>query len=418
MPLTIYDELADENQFVNANYPVPVSFGLSNRDAFGRMRVASPHTIFDCKQLHDNAPLLFDDQEVSGSGTGSTHSTVTASSVLTVSDNTAGKRVRQSYQRFLYQPGKSNDFNISITPVLSGGGSGLSFRGGAFDDSNGVFFQVVDGVPQFVLRSSASGSPVDTAVSQAAWNNKTLLTSADAGTPLDVTKSQILYFDYEWLGVGTARCGFVINGEIFYCHLFHNANLNSGVYMSTPHLPIRYEIENDGTGAASSLEAICCTVMSNGGLEPLGVPNGVSTGGTAITASSAGTLYAALGVRQKSDRLDSVIDMRSLSLLATTNDDLEWVLLFNPTVTGTPSWTDGSNSDCQYAVGDGSITLSGGHRLDGGYVAANSGAISPAETYLRLGSALDGTRDQIWLAARSLTPNASILATLDWLEHR
>lgn len=88
-------------------------------DSFSRFRVSSPHTEFDSKQLHDNLPLLFDDQETSGSGTSSTHSTATAQSSLQVSATTAGTRVRQTFRRFNYQPGKSQ--YIILTGCLPDG---------------------------------------------------------------------------------------------------------------------------------------------------------------------------------------------------------------------------------------------------------------------------------------------------------
>lgn len=40
-------------------------------DAFGRLRVGNPYTIFDSKQIVDKDPLRWDDQETSGSGTSS-----------------------------------------------------------------------------------------------------------------------------------------------------------------------------------------------------------------------------------------------------------------------------------------------------------------------------------------------------------
>jgi hypothetical protein len=53
-----------------------------NTDAFGRLRIAQPETLFDSKQLFDDAPLYFDDSETSGSGTGSSHSTNKAATTM------------------------------------------------------------------------------------------------------------------------------------------------------------------------------------------------------------------------------------------------------------------------------------------------------------------------------------------------
>ena len=71
-----------------------------NLDAFARLRISNPETIFDSKQLNDKQPLFWDDQQVSGSGTTSTYNTNKASTTLAVSNLTAGKRVRQTFRRF------------------------------------------------------------------------------------------------------------------------------------------------------------------------------------------------------------------------------------------------------------------------------------------------------------------------------
>jgi len=60
----------------------------------------------------------------------------------------------------------------------------------------------------------------------------------------------------------------VVDGVPTYLHQFNHANHSAGVYMTTPNLPIRYEISNDGTGAAAEMECICSSVMSEGGQHP------------------------------------------------------------------------------------------------------------------------------------------------------
>ena len=69
--------------------------------------------------------------------------------------------------------------------------------------------------------------------------------------------------------------------------------------MSTPNNPVRYEIENDGTGVASKMDHICCTIMSEGGQEELGILHYHSTAGAHVDANSSGTIYAIVGLRLK-----------------------------------------------------------------------------------------------------------------------
>ena len=216
-------------------------------DAFGRLRVAEPQTLFDSKQLFDNQPLFWDDQQVSGSGTTSTHDPNTASTVMAVGATTAGNRVRQTFMRFNYQPGKSHLIFMTGTLGSSGGGTGITRLAGYGDDENGVFFVDKEGTINVRKRSYKTGSVVDTDVPQASWNIDTLDGNGVSGITLDATKSQILVFDMEWLGVGRVRCGIVVDGKVYYCHEFLHSNVEEGVYISTPNLPLRYEIDNDGT---------------------------------------------------------------------------------------------------------------------------------------------------------------------------
>lgn len=400
-------------------FPVVATLASGLTDAFGRQRVAAPYTLFDSKQLHDNAPLYFDDQEVSGSGTTSTHSTDRASTTIAVAATTAGKRVRQTFQRFNYQPGKSQLVLCTGVLDLSGGGSGIFAAMGYFDDADGIFVESDNGTVGMTVRSSVTGSAVDNTVTQANWNGDKLDGTGASGHTLDASTAQIWWCDIEWLGVGSVRTGFVINGQFIVCHTFHHSNSINSVYMSTPNLPIRYEIENDGTGAASELEHICSSVMSEGGVQANGSLRYKSTEGTYVDANTANTLYAIVGLRLKTTHLDEQIELVSMSMMNTSSQDFEWSVLFNPTVAGTFTYSDETNSACQTAVGATANTVTGGTPIGGGMVKSGNqaGAAREAlENALRLGSAIDGTRDQVVLCCRPLAGNADIEGSLNWRE--
>jgi hypothetical protein len=51
--------------------------------------------------------------------------------------------------------------------------------------------------------------------------------------------------------VGSVEFGCVIGGRFYVVHQMDHSALNDNVYMTLPNLPNRYEIINDGTGAAS-----------------------------------------------------------------------------------------------------------------------------------------------------------------------
>jgi len=233
-------------------------------DAFGRLRVSQPFTLFDSQNRYQKDPQF---SESTANGASITYDS-NASTVLLSADTTSGsKAVRQSYRVFPYQPGKS--LEVFATFVMNTAKTNLRQRVGYFNTDNGVFFQQNNSTLSFVLRTATSGTPSDArTVDQADWNGDKLDGTGLSGITLDVTKAQILYMDFEWLGVGSVRCGFVIDGKLIICHTFNNANDLDKVYMTTAILPVRYEIESTAaTATGSTMKQICSTVISEGGYQ-------------------------------------------------------------------------------------------------------------------------------------------------------
>lgn len=384
-------------------------------DAFGRWRVSNPITLFDSKNIFDddglasnveNQPLFYDNQETSGSGTGTSYDVNKAAQTLSVGSTTAGTRVRQTRMRFNYQPGKSQ--LVLMTFNLDGTAAGITKREGIFDENNGLYLEADETTIYFVRRTKASGSVVNNRVAQVSWNLDTMDGNGASGVTLDFTKTQILFMDYEWLGVGRVRMGFVIDGNIYYAHEFLNTNVLDVVYMQTPNLPLRSEITNDGTGAADTITQICSTVISEGGSEDLGIVRYASTAGTHVATDNENELFAVLGIRLKAEYLGATIKLLNIVLqLQTANITAEWQLIFNPTVAGTFTYSDQSNSAVQIATGATANSVTGGTVIGGGFIesggnaaGANGGVSSGIDTALRLGSLIDGTPDEIVLAVR------------------
>lgn len=390
-------------------------------DAFGRLRTSNPFTLFDAKQAFDNLPNLWDDQEVSGSGTSSNHSVDLAASTLAVSATTAGNRTRQTFMRFNYQPGKSQFILITFLLDKTGGGTGITRELGYGDDDNGIFLVDNEGTYQVVIRSSTSGSAVDTAIDQEDWNIDPMDGTGPSGVTIDFSKVQIFEIDMEWLGVGRVRVGFNIDGQSFYVHQFLHANIISTVYMSSPNLPLRYKIANDGTGVASSMDAICASVVSEGGLENNGIIRSANIGTTPINANTTGTTYALVGLRAKTTHIGANLRIISQSVLAGTTDDFIWSIRFNPTVAGTFTYSDLSDSGVQLAYGDtagnpSTNTVTGGQLIASGYSIGRVADRAEVFTARHLGAAIDGTRDTLVLCVTPITGNADIYGSITWRE--
>jgi len=389
----------------NPNNPVYISSVPGGVDAFGRLRVSNPVTQLDYKQLYDELPLFYDDQETSGSGTSLTYNTNQASSTLAVSNLTAGTRVKQSKMRGFYQPGKG--LLMYLTAVTGTCSTGITKRWGYFDDNNGLFFECAEGTLRVVRRTKTSGSPVDIAVDQANWNLDKLDGTGTSGKTLDITKSNIYGVDLEWLGVGGVRFFVVIDNQIIFCHQLYNANSLDVVYMSTPNLPIRYEITNDGTGGADSMDAICGSIISEGGNDDIIKPVVATRGTTSLAMNTTSGLYTPLvSIRLKSGQIGARINPEEVNAFVTTsNVDFHWKLILNPTIAGTDnaSWTSIANSSIEYDISrDNTNTVTGGYELADGYGGTSNQVQSPVQggnrSYLTLGSNVDGSVDEIVLA--------------------
>ena len=383
-------------------------------DAFGRWRVSNPLTVFDSKQINDNQPLFWDDAAVSGTGTNTAYQSNKAATRISVADVTAGKRVRQTFQYFNYQPGKSQQILLTWGNIESA--TGITKLAGYGDERNGFFFGHDGGVAEVRKRSYITGSAVDTSIEQDDWNIDKMDGTGVSGVTLDFSKVQIGIIDMEWLGVGSVRMGFVIDGNIYYCHRFNHANTDTSVYMSTPNLPIRYSIENDGTGAADDFDHICSTVISEGGQSKLGTLRHYDSG--EITSLSSSNTYAMVGIRLSGSYRDITVLIENISALATTlRDQAHWELILNPTVAGTFTYSDLTNSAVQVATGSNSNTVTGGTVIDGGMFTDSVPTTISTPNALRIGADIARTNyDEIVLCVRPVTSSIDAEASLTWRE--
>ncbi len=392
-------------------------------DAFGRLRVASPLTQFDSKQIYDKAPLIWDDQQMSGAGTTSTYNANQASTTIAVANLTAGRRVRQTFRSIVYQPGKSTQ--ILMTGVLTdlGAAAGITTRFGQMNEQNGLGVQLRGLELEFIRRTFTSGVVVDNVVAQADWNIDRLDGTGPSGLTINLTKTQILAIDYEWLGVGAVRLGFVINKKLVYCHQMNHANNLATVYMSTPNLPLRYEIINDGTGPARGLTHICATVMSEGGSELAGFDLAVTRGSAPLAALNNNNQFPLVAIRLNTTQLGVSVVPKGISVVCTSTATFRWMLLLNPTIVGTALvYAAVPNSAVQAALAStNATTVTGGTQLASGYAAAGAtGDVNlPVPGDIQMGATLAGVSDVLVLAVQMVVGGAeTYYGGMTWHESR
>lgn len=389
----------------------PVEVISNSYDAFQRLRVSTPFTLLDSKLLYSNDTEIWDQKEVSGTGTSYTYNTNQASVTLAVSNATAGKRVRQTYQRCIYQPGKSQ--LILLTCNFHGHQQGVKKRIGYFDNNNGVYFESSDNTLYCCVRSYATGSIVEKRIPQSEWN-ACRMNSDDSEFDLNLNSANIFFISFEWLGVGNIFYGMVLNGEYVLLHQIKNANITERVYMSTPNLPIRCEIENIGSGPQSSFTMICCQVASEGGIDPSGIIRSFNRGSSALVIQNANIIYPILAFRLKSTRLDVNVYPIGFNVICTSSSYCLWKLIKNPTFSGTSltytSLDTYAFEFCNTTTTGTTITDNTGTLLLSGYAAIDSSGevtIPEIPNKLILGSSIDGVSDVFALAIMKIGKNGT-----------
>jgi hypothetical protein len=360
-------------------------------------------------------------QATATGGTG-TYNTAQGLMDLNVTTTSGSSVQRQTTKVFAYQPGKS--LLIMTTFVCAAPKTNLDQKVGYYNSDNGYFLEQDGLTTYFVERSAVSGAVTNTRVAQSAWNVDPMDGTGPSGITLDISKAQILWMDLEWLGVGTVKMGFVINGSFYICHEWNHANLITSTYITTASLPLSCEITNTGaTASASTFKQICSTVISEGGYALTGLQQSVGTPITAArTLTVAGTFYPIVSLRLKTTRLDAIAILTAISILGQGNNEtFRWEVRAAGTTTG-GSWVDaGANSSVQYNLTGTAYT--GGRILAAGYTSSSNQG-SPSVDILKQAlfanqlerDAFTATPYEITIVMAGAAAATSCYASTDWEE--
>jgi len=401
---------------VNATINGEVSVAGANPDSFGRQRVSELFTLGDYKHLYALDPNFID---VVGNGGTITFDQNQAMAVLATSSNTSSYAIHQTKFYHHYQPGKSQLIYSSFH--FRAPDRNVTKRTGYFDDRDGIYFEQVgsntaDGSTvspttqtlNWVIRTYTSGSPdesnYDTTVNgipytykrrvpQSEWNIDKCDGTGASGFKLDITKTQLCWIDFQWLGVGRVRCGFVHNGELITAHEYYHSNVLPVVYISNPNLPVRCEIRNTGTTPGGAMDQVCASVMSEGGYVESGIDWSIYTTARAIPTPGQ-TRFPLVAIRLKNsfNGYPNRLSVRplSLSLFAKTEPIVYEVVKLPSTASlntslngGVLIWTSADNdSGVEYCTNATGFVSADADRFASGYVPAGSSqnSLSPVAT--------------------------------------
>lgn len=423
----------------------------SNQDAFDRLRVSLPETLIELNHTLGKMPF-FVDEIISGAGATSIPILENSYIKLGVNTGATGHVVRQSYEYVPYQPGKSKLMLFSgVLGAIDGGVTGVVARVGSYDSGddktfagatgtgNGLFFELGGTNGKVVYAVIRLNDDDSVKVPMSAWNHDTFDGNGPSGLIVtDFSTAKIFTIDQEWLGVGTVRFGFFINGTFHLGHVFNHSGIglptSTGItvpYTRTAKLPVRCELISSVTPGIThnaEMRMICSTVMSEGGFDPSGLNFSIGLS-SARTVGSQLVPIISIRLREVEPFNRKSIVLKSLSLLNTTNRGMQWDLFILPndsllTVTaGTLDFVNVNSvhSVTQYNVNATGITgLANATLIDSGYSDLSGIVNFNYERYLDspiVNSSISGRSKVLALCGKRLTnQDVTTFASLSWLE--
>lgn len=388
-----------------------------NLDAFGRLRVSEITSLIEYKHVFNKLPLIIN--EVTAGTATSTFDFINSQVVMSTSTNN-DYVIRQGKSRGIYQPGKSqlveatfSNFQLEANVIK---------RVGYYTTTKTApYSNVLDGI---LLESNGQTNQISFQI----WLSGTSIYSADTTTwstenydvsNIDWSKSQLMFVDYQWLGVGRVRFGLVIDGDVKLFTAYTAANNISTVYMSSPNQPIRYEIRQVGTGSGT-FNMICSQVSMEGALNDLHRTLGIQAF-NAQTLTTAGTKYPLIGYRVNTSGLweGSIINLNTINIInASTPSKSDYYITveYNPTLSSVATFTGITNTPVEYALGGGRTVTSNGYILatfmgTGGETQSNN--YNFQDNVIKPGINIDGTPDEIWICAVSVGNNQDMRSAIN-----
>ena len=360
-------------------------------DAFGRLRTSDCFTTFNYYPSDMTSNTTLDiDVWVSGQ-TGGAQSYNSFNYInMPISGSGVTYSYRTTKQPMIYQPGKSRLIfmtGILMTTVPPASGTVFSHMG-IFNLDNASppavtqgTYLLTDGI-NFFWEDKIQNVTPSTSVVQSSWNIDTFNGNGPSGKTLTIANAAenlLIVIDQEWLGVGRIRCGFVIDGVIYYAHQFLHNNMTYQ-YTNTPRLSLSYYIVGS---SANSMRQMCSTNIIEGGYFTTGRLNTALTYTNQFITLDDVNLKVLLAMKVQSSFPFSTFFIKAVSLYYTTGGSGRFaqytIQLFSTNgnigaLSGAaPSFLPITNSSIEYYYGNGTVNVSSlGIIIGTGYVDASS----------------------------------------------
>ncbi|WP_100372877.1 hypothetical protein [Bacillus sp. FJAT-45037] len=215
---------------------------------FSELSVSNRTPIIELKSTYGISAI----RDVLVTAGGGTVTNDTVEYLVTSGGGGTGAAILESAERGRYQAGYAAEGGIGVRLPVSATGNQI-VRWGLFDSQNGLFFGQSGTTGTFLAIRRAG---VDTVVPQASWNIDPLNGSGPSGQTLNLATGNIFKVVFSWYGYGVIEWQVVVQNpvdssqKVITVHRFKPANQTS---LTDPNLPVRGEINNNGTASSITL---------------------------------------------------------------------------------------------------------------------------------------------------------------------
>lgn len=236
------------------------------------------------------------------------------------------------------------------------------------------------------------------------------------------------------LYVGRVIIGFDIDGELYPVHQFVHSNTSnadisgtSRPYIQQASLPVHYSVRT-ASSAAGSMDAICSSVISEGGSQLSDTPGRQFSVANAIATSLSGTSVRQHALTIQCQQTLNSIRQNTLVLpqnIVAMSDQACLIEIFrNATFSGPLSYSAGNALSTVYSSVTTGVTITGGTLIDSFYTSANSATTRNTQGITLNGKAilcyshLLGVADTLTVCYSRLSGATNFWSSIGWREIR
>lgn len=335
----------------------------TNIDAFGNLATTS---ITPVLQLQFPYNINTDLATTSVTGSGSvTHSVPFA--VCSTTATTSSSAALRSKDSLHYGPGQGG--LCMFTAIFTLGRADSVQEIGLGDETNALLFTYNGS--SFAINRRSNGS--DNYINQSSWNVDIMDGTGPSRMVLDPTKGNVYKIQYQWLGFGAINF-FIENqatGKFQLVHTIKYTNQYTTTTILNPSMPYRMYVANTSNNTNIVLKSGSCGLFVEGNRTDNNIINSIYNSKSSIT-TRLNIIDIKVNTTFNSITNRKTVKLRKICIANTSNSNGIFYLTLNPTLGGSPSYTDINTNTSVVSYDTAGTTISNGKEILTVYLNGNT----------------------------------------------